>query len=91
MERQCLPYKTTATGEPKGQRCARRGHLRRPLRGVTREPSPEGRIGCKELKTRTPGRGDTSPRDPASPAEEGQASGATGAVMHSTGGWQVPA
>ena len=41
-------------------------------------PSPEGRIGHKELKTRTPGREDTRPGEPASPAEESNASRAPG-------------
>nr|CAI9713571.1 unnamed protein product [Rangifer tarandus platyrhynchus] len=50
------------------------------------EPSPEEGIGCKELKTRTPGRGDSSPRGPASPAEESHASGATGGRRAHHGG-----
>lgn len=56
------------------------------------EPSPEGRIGRKKLKTRTPGREDTSLADPASPAEESNASGATGGPLCTVQGvWQVPA
>lgn len=45
---------------------------------MTYAPSPEGRIGRKEQKTRTPGREDTRPGEPASPAEESNASRATG-------------
>ena len=54
------------------------------------EPSPEGGIGCKELKTRTPGRVDTSPRGLQAQQRKATPAGPQGAVVYTTGGWQAP-